>query len=139
MVVVIVRLHWSGTEIILSYQGFYAGDVDDSVNSLGATAVAGFEGAYFDLSRNLAPNLMKSWFVRYRSVRETEEETYFARTKGIGIMTSAMKPSNVEAHCGFNLSYICVANNGKAAPARLRQTVLEARADAATKVYASIM
>jgi hypothetical protein len=61
------------------------------------------------------------------------------RMKGIGIMTNAMNPSNVDAHCGFSFSYICVANNGNAAPARLRKTVLDARAEAATKVYESMI
>ena len=54
-------------------------------------------------------------------------------------MSNAMNPSKVDAHRGFSLSYICVANSGNAAPARLRQTVLDARAEAATTVYESII
>jgi hypothetical protein len=57
----------------------------------------------------------------------------------MGIMASAMNPSSDDAHRGFSLLYICVANNGNAAPARLRKTVLDARAEAATKVYESII
>jgi hypothetical protein len=59
--------------------------------------------------------------------------------KGMGIMASAMNPSSDDAHRGFSLLYICVANNGNAAPARLRKTVLDARAEAATTVYESII
>ena len=61
------------------------------------------------------------------------------RTKGMGTIRSAKQPSSVEAHLAFKASYICVANNGKAAPNELRTTVFEASADAATKRYASMM
>jgi len=51
----------------------------------------------------------------------------------MGIINKAMQPSNVDAHLGFNVSYICLANNGNAAPNKLRTTVLPAKAEAAKK------
>ena len=80
---------------------------------------AGLDGAYFDLCRRWGP--------------------YLVSTNGMGTMTSAMKPMRVEAHRGFSASYICVAKRGNAAPNAERATVFAARADAATKRYASIM
>lgn len=59
--------------------------------------------------------------------------TYFIRTNGIGTMANAMNPRRDDAHGVPNRSYICLANSGNAAPTRLRQTVLAARAEAATK------
>lgn len=53
-------------------------------------------------------------------------------------MISATNPRSVDAHLGFNASYIWFAKRGKAAPKALRKTVFEASADAATKRYASI-
>lgn len=45
----------------------------------------------------------------------------------------------MEAQRGVSFSNIAVANKGKIAPNRLRMTVFDARADAATTKYASTM
>lgn len=120
-------------------QHFYTCDFDDSVVSLFAIDVAGFEGTYSDLARNLGPNLNKFTLLVPQDRVVGKGKAYFIRTKGIGIKASAMNPSSEDAHRGFSLSYICVANNGNPAPARLRMTVFDARAEAATTVYESMM
>lgn len=44
-------------------------------------------------------------------MRILDERTYFIRTKGIGNIIKAMKPSSVDAQRGPNASNICVANS----------------------------
>lgn len=50
---------------------------------------------------------------------------------GMGIISAAMHPSNVAAHCTPMFSNIWVAKRGKAAPTVERTIMLAAKADAA--------
>jgi len=84
-----------------------------------SVGVRALEGANFDLRLSAGPN--------------------FVSTNGIGIIARATKPRSDDAHRGPRASYICVAKSGKAAPARLRTTVLAASAEAATNRYESII
>lgn len=85
---------------------------ESSVLLTGAGGGGGLFGAYFDLWRSAGP--------------------YLISTNGIGTSRQAMQPTSVEAHLGFNDSYICVAKSGKLAPNEERITALMASAEAAT-------
>jgi len=76
-------------------------------------------GQYFEFIRNLSPYLM--------------------RMNGRGIKTTEMQPKRVPAHLAPRASNMRLAKRGKAAPARLRQMVFAARAEAATARYESMM
>jgi hypothetical protein len=62
-----------------------------SVHTGGLNLGGGKEGAYFDLARSVGP--------------------YFVKTKGMGVIARAMKPSREDAHSGPSFTYIWVANN----------------------------
>jgi hypothetical protein len=62
-----------------------------------------FEGAYFDLILNVGPYLFHGQPIKGQ---QNLLGAYFDRTKGVGIKIKAIKPNNVEAHCGPSLSYI---------------------------------
>lgn len=57
----------------------------------------------------------------------------------MGKRRRAIPARRVDAQRGLSFSYICVANKGKPAPKADRTTVDEARAEAATMRYASMM